>query len=356
MDNVTCKRCGEEYSSSYHKCPFCQEIAAERRGRPIYRRGKRLTKKQRSAGAGDVMKVVVAASVLCVMLVVVLWSIFGIRKPNSDPQNDRPEQNTPVDEQRPGNETGDDPVEPGIDDPGVSDGVALTLSQEAITINVGETALIVADGADGEIVWTSSNEEIAVVEDGSVTGIAGGTVTITATSGEETAVCTVTILGEAWTNPVELKLNSTDFTLSDQYPTFRLKVEGTDSTVIWSSSDTGIATVDETGMVRRAGRGTCTVTAEVDGQTLTCIVRVQGNVQGGSTELKLNRYDFTLSQEYPSFRLKVEGTDSAVVWSSSDTGVATVDETGVVRRVGRGTCTVTAEVDGQKLSCIVRVS
>ena len=70
MDNLHCDRCGEEYSSTYHKCPFCQEIAAERRGRPIYRHGKRLTKKQRMAGASGVMKLVAAAVAVCVLVVV----------------------------------------------------------------------------------------------------------------------------------------------------------------------------------------------------------------------------------------------------------------------------------------------
>ena len=54
--------------------------------------------------------------------------------------------------------------------------------------------------------------------------------------------------------------------------------------------------------------------------------------------------------------MKVKGTDSAVTWTSSNSNVATIDSDGVVRRVGKGTCTITAEVDGQTLTCIVRVS
>lgn len=55
MANVQCPKCGEEYSDTYRKCPFCQEEEALKKGKSIRRRGKRLNKKQRSAGASGVM-------------------------------------------------------------------------------------------------------------------------------------------------------------------------------------------------------------------------------------------------------------------------------------------------------------
>ena len=295
MDNLHCDRCGEEYSSTYHKCPFCQEIAAERRGRPIYRHGKRLSKKQRMAGAFGVMKLVAAAAAVCVLLVVFFGDdiarFMGIRTQQGndtphqdiqqDTQNDHTQDNSQSGDNTPDNP--DTPLPPDNGDSenngGTSDGgdvviQPLTLSQSAITIPAGETARITATGGSGEIVWTSSKEEIATVEDGAVTGVAGGTVTITATTGEEQVTCTVTITGDPWVSPVELSLNYTDFTLKDGDPPVQMKVKGTDNAVVWTSSNVNVATVDSDGVVRRVGKGNCTITAEVDGQTLTCIVRV----------------------------------------------------------------------------------
>lgn len=285
MDNLHCNRCGEEYSSTYHRCPFCQEAAAERRGRPIYRRGKRLSKKQRSAGAGGVMKLVAAAVAVCVLLIVFfgddLAQLMGIRTGNRSETPSQEDRQPP--EQSGGQQAGENDGE--STDPGNSGEngeqpggdvitAPLSLSQSAITIPAGETARITAEGGSGEIVWTSSNEEIAVVSGGAVTGIAGGTVTITATCGDETATCTVTVTGTPWVSPVELSLNYTDFTLKEGDPPVQMKVKGTDSPVVWTSSNTNVATIDENGVVRRVGRGNCTVTAEVDGQKLSCIVRV----------------------------------------------------------------------------------
>ena len=45
-------------------------------------------------------------------------------------------------------------------------------------------------GGTGEVTWSSSNDNIATVDGGSVTGKAGGTATITATSGEESVTIT----------------------------------------------------------------------------------------------------------------------------------------------------------------------
>lgn len=294
MENHHCNRCGEDYSSTYRKCPFCQEAAAERRGRPIYRRGKRLDQRQRSAGAGGVIKMVILSVVVVAVGLFVfgdnIAEFLGIRTQNSVIQQDDQVDTPPV--------TGEDTqtgTDAGTSQSGESAGtgentgsgetggettppqsemIPLALDQTTITIPSGQTARITATGGSGEIVWTSSNNEIATVDGGSVTGVAGGTVTITATTGEESVSCTVTVTGDPWVSPVQLSLNYTDFTLRPNDPPVQMKVRGTESPVTWSSSNVNVATVDSNGVVKRVGQGTATITAQVDGQTLTCIVRV----------------------------------------------------------------------------------
>ena len=298
MENLHCNRCGEEYSITYRKCPFCQEAAAERRGHPIYRRGKRLDLRQRSAGAGGVIKMVVLSVALVVVGLVVfgdnIAGFLGIRTQNSPIQQDDPISTAPVTGENTqtgtasgsedasqsgenagtGENAGSGEADGGGTVPPQTETTPLVLDQTSITIPSGETARITATGGSGEIVWTSSNDEIATVSGGSVTGVAGGTVTITATTGDESVTCTVTVTGDPWVSPAQLSLNRTDFTLSEKYPSFQMKVNGTDSPVTWSSSNVNVATVDSNGVVKRVGKGNATITAQVDGQTLTCIVRV----------------------------------------------------------------------------------
>jgi uncharacterized protein YjdB len=56
-----------------------------------------------------------------------------------------------------------------------------------------------------------------------------------------------------------------------------------------------------------------------------------------------------------SFALKVTGGSSDVKWSVEDSSIATVDGSGKVKGVAAGKTNVTAEVDGEKLVCVVRV-
>ena len=52
-----------------------------------------------------------------------------------------------------------------------------------------------ANATNPKVIWTSSDEDVATVNSkGVVTGIAMGTVTITAKAGDKTATCVVTVL------------------------------------------------------------------------------------------------------------------------------------------------------------------
>lgn len=309
MSNRRCPKCGEEYSDTYRSCPFCEEEDAIKHGRPLRRRGgRRLEKRQSgSGGAGGVMLLLTGVIILCVVGYVFFGDrvadAVGIRDtqepspPSADqtetaPQTpSEPDIQTPEpsvsdgDEPSPGVEPviSDTPPEPSAEPPEPAG--PLTLSQTDITIPAGETGRLTASGGSGEIAWSSSNPEIASVDGGSVTGKAGGTVTITATSGEETATCQVKVEGDPWVdpNPSTYRLSKDDFTLSPSENTWQMKVKkddgkwevmGPDQGVTWASSNTGIVTISETGLVTRAGKGTAQITATIGGVTLECIVRM----------------------------------------------------------------------------------
>ncbi len=300
MNNRQCPKCGEEYSDTYRTCPFCEEEAAIKKGRPLRRRsGKRVEKRQRdsSGGAGGIMLLLTGVIILGVVGYVFFGEqvadAMGIRSdpvqadedPAADPPPAKPGEDEPA-QPDPAPGSTDQPAAPAEGDqtnPSGEDAPAqpdvppepagpLTLSQTSFSIAAGETALLTTSGGAGEVSWSSSNENIATVEGGSVTGKAGGTVTITATAGEESVACTVTITGDPWVSDAKLSLNKADFTFGSS-ETVQLKVKGTDSPAVWSSANTAVATVSESGLVKWAGKGTTTVTATVDGQTLECIVR-----------------------------------------------------------------------------------
>lgn len=76
------------------------------------------------------------------------------------------------------------------------------LNKTSVSLKAGETeqltATVTPDNAtDKTVTWTSSNEKIATVADGKITAVAPGTATITATAGDKSATCTVTVAKEA---------------------------------------------------------------------------------------------------------------------------------------------------------------
>ena len=173
-------------------------------------------------------------------------------------------------------------------------------------------------------------------------------------------------------------LNREDFTFDAAGQVFQMKAtftpEGTTGDITWKSSDPNVASVSWNGVVTSVSPGTVTLTASVAGAgEKTCIVRCNFKSGGTTTSaattsptgsgasssasgLKLNREDFTLGHAGETFRMVVSGTSAAVTWASSNTSVATVGADGTVTAVGKGTCNVTATVNGTTLKCIVRCS
>lgn len=74
----------------------------------------------------------------------------------------------------------------------------IELDQSSLTISVGDsktlTATLTPANATDMVTWTSSEEDIATVENGVVTAKAVGETTITATAGDVTDVCTVEVI------------------------------------------------------------------------------------------------------------------------------------------------------------------
>ncbi len=122
--------------------------------------------------------------------------------------------------------------------------------------------------------------------------------------------------------------------------------DATDKGILWRTSDDTIATVDESGLVTAIAVGNATITAlAADGSGIKaeCMVTVNPtmvesiSISGETSSLKKNRtLDLTASV------LPATATNQNVVWSSSDSILATVDEDGVVTALLAGSVQITA--------------
>lgn len=119
------------------------------------------------------------------------------------------------------------------------------------------------------------------------------------------------------------------------------------ATVAWASSDASVATTDASGQVTSAGNGTATITARAGSASGTAEITVAQEVD----TIAVTPATATLVAFEDTVRLVAEATDANghgvagldISWSSSDVGVARVDDTGLVEAVAEGTATITAE-------------
>jgi C1A family cysteine protease/uncharacterized protein YjdB len=116
--------------------------------------------------------------------------------------------------------------------------------------------------------------------------------------------------------------------------------------VIWTSSDEGVAAVNSNGLVTAIGVGTTVITAtSSNGLTATCQVAVEA-VMILPTSIALNRSSITMKAgETTTLTATITpntATDKNVTWTSSNKGVATVDSNGFVATIGVGTAVITA--------------
>ena len=158
----------------------------------------------------------------------------------------------------------------------------ITLDQTAATLTEGETLTLTAtvspdDATDKTVTWETSDAAIATVVDGVVTAVAPGTATITATAGDCTATCVVTV--EKKVIAVSgIVLDQTAATLTEgETLTLTATVtpdDATDKTVTWGTSDAAIATVVD-GVVTAVAPGEVIITAKAGEHSATCVVTVK---------------------------------------------------------------------------------
>lgn len=209
-----------------------------------------------------------------------------------------------------------------------------------------------SNASDKSVSWSSSNSSVASVSGGTVTAKAPGKakITVTTNDGKKTAYCEIYVVG-----PMEFYTSSVKVPVGTTYKLVLAENKNpSDMPITWSSSDTGIATVDKNGVVtgKKAGTVTVTATAPNNLYSTTCKVNVVIPVTG----VKINATSITVpkgeKRSVTASVLPADATDRKVTWSAGST-VISVSGTGQIegKRVGSTTLTVTTN-DGRFVDII----
>ncbi len=241
------------------------------------------------------------------------------------------------------------------------DVASIALDKTSLALVKGESETLVAtvnpaNATHNKVSWTSSDTSVATVDsEGKVSGIANGSATITAQVDNIKATCDVTV-----TVPIEsITLNKTELSLTKgQSETLIATIipnDATENNVKWETLSSLVATVDSNGKVTAMGGGKTTITAKAGGKVASCIVTVTAPVES----ITLNYTNISLN-EGESLTLEAtvmpkDATVKTVTWSSSDSGIATVDQSGRILAIKQGSATILAQAGDKQATCSVTV-
>lgn len=233
--------------------------------------------------------------------------------------------------------------------------------KSSLAMNVGDTytlsPTVYPSNSQYTLTWTSSNTNVATVtSSGKVTAKSAGTANITVkTDNGKTATCNVTVSAKS---VISVSIPSTlSMEVSETYtltPTITPSDAVTSYT--WSSDNSNVATVSQSGVVSAKNAGTANVTVKTDnGKTATCKVTVSAK---SVTSVSIPS---TLSMEVGETHTltpTITPSDAATsyTWSSDNNSVAEVSQTGEVTAKDAGIANITVKTDnGKTATCKVTV-
>lgn len=307
MSLIKCNKCGEVYSDSYKKCPFCVEDEEYYNGK-VKKRGHRQMEKRKKAPSVVGPVLVLAVLVLAGILV---WAFAGDTVRGWFGGDSQPDDVDP-------GVTQNQPVKTPVDsEPAVK---ALELDHMSLLMAPGESEKLAATGGTEESYqWiTSDSSVLKVSDDGTVSALTEGSAVVTVTCGEESVACAITVQEQA---------------------------------------DTTTAT------------GNGTTTNKPDTNTNTSTNNGNTNTSASLKNLKIktmygtyldknpnDQFDMTINKGDPACELTLEGVTGTATWKSSNTSVVKVSESGTVERVGSGTATITITLGSATAEILVRVN
>lgn len=203
---------------------------------------------------------------------------------------------------------------------------------------------------DQTLVWKSSNDGVAIVNNGLITAVGVGHATITVSCGTMAFnTCEVEVIPTQANEIILSESNVILKTSQDQKLEFTILPENTtDKTVIWTSLNPEIAEVSVEGIISAKAAGIANIQAKCGEAVSVCTVNVEEVLP---EEIIINLAQVSLHQSESAQLL----ANRKVNWKSENENVATVSSEGLLVATGVGVTTVIAEDGKVSSNCLVTV-
>ena len=316
MSLIKCNKCGEVYSDSYKKCPFCVEDEEYYNGK-VKKRGHRQMEKRKKAPSVVGPVLVLAVLVLAGILV---WAFAGDTVRGWFGGDKQPEDVDP-------GTTQNQPVNTPVDNEPVVK--ALALDHMSLLMAPGESEKLTATGgAEESYQWiTSDSGVLKVSDDGTVSALTEGSAVVTVTCGEESVACAVTVKEKADTTT-----NTPDNGTTTNKP------------------DTNKPDTNKPDTTNKPNNGNTNTSSSLKNLKIKTEYGIDLQPRDDG------KYDITMQSREKTCQLTLEGITGTPTWKSSDTNVVKVSSDGKLERVGKGEATVTITMGSATAEILVRVN
>ena len=316
MSLIKCNKCGEVYSDSYKKCPFCVEDEEYYNGK-VKKRGHRQMEKRKKAPSVVGPVLVLAVLVLAGILV---WAFAGDTVRGWFGGDKQPEDVDP-------GTTQNQPVNTPVDNEPVVK--ALALDHMSLLMAPGESEKLTATGgAEESYQWiTSDSGVLKVSDDGTVSALTEGSAVVTVTCGEESVACAITVQKKADTTT-----NTPDNGTTTNKP------------------DTNKPDTNKPDTTNKPNNGNTNTSSSLKNLKIKTEYGIDLAARDDG------KYDITMQSSEKTCQLTLEGITGTPTWKSSDTNVVKVSSDGKLERVGKGEATVTITLGSATAEILVRVN
>lgn len=248
----------------------------------------------------------------------------------------------------------------------------VTVAPPSLSLPVGEARPLQARAEDAEgrevtgktVVWTTSNPAIVTVSStGVITAKAIGSAQVAANIAGRSGLAAVVVVQRPVASVAVIPaMGEVIMAASIDLQAVTYDVSGgvlSGRPVAWATSNSNVATVNGSGRVSGVNVGSAIITATSEGRTGSATITVRPvpvatvTVSPSSPTVIVTRtVQLTATLRNASGGIL---TGRAVVWSSSNTSIATVTPAGLVTGRAVGTATITATSEGKSGSSQVRV-
>jgi uncharacterized protein YjdB len=238
----------------------------------------------------------------------------------------------------------------------------ITVNNSSVTISVTQAlqisaSIVPANATNQNVIWSTNNSGVATVVNGLIIGVSIGSaiITVTTQDGNFTATVNVTVQSGV----ISVSVNQTSVRLQPnqtvQIIATVLPTNAPNKAVTWSSSNTNIVRVSNTGIITGVANGNAIVTVRTQNNNKTATVNVAVTTSVTSIRLNISNVSLTprATRQITTTILPTTASIKTIIWSSSKPSVATVGNHGLITGVSIGTATITARtLDGAKTATV----